>query len=136
MLPGYGKSFTVWCSPDQGTTLWPFTFVDDYIDRQYVKMRYRGYDDIWYDVKLSVKTNFASDFVLEVTPPIPPCTMVDIYRDTPKDFPIVIYGNGGTILAAESRNAAVRQSLHVLVEMTELSHRTDLECLCGCVEAV
>ena len=134
MTPGYGDSFTVWCSPDPGTILWPFTFKDNYIDRAFVRCRYLAYDGKWYPVKITPRKNFASDYVLLVEPPIPPCRMVDIYRDTPKDNPIVIYGHGGTILAAESRNAAIRQSMHVVVELKELANRADLQCLCDCVE--
>lgn len=134
MTPGYGDSFTVWCSPTPGTVLWPFTFKDGYIDKAYVRVRYKDDQGKWWPVKITPKDNFASDYVLTITPPIPPCAMVDIYRDTPKDAPLVIYGRGGTILADESRNAAVRQSMHVVVELKELANRTDLECLCDCVE--
>lgn len=133
MTPGYGDSFTVWCSPTPGTLEWPFAFKDGYIDRKFVRVRYKDYTGKWYPVPISL-SNFQSDFVLRITPAIPPCPMVEIYRDTPKDFPIVIYGNGGAILADESRNAAVRQAMHVVVELKELANRSDLECLCDCVE--
>lgn len=133
MAPGYGSSFTVWCSPTPGTILWPFKFKDDYIDRAYVRVRYQDFDGKWYPVNLHPTKSFDSDFVLRIEPVIPPCHMVDIYRDTPKDGPIVIYGNGGALLADETRNAAARQSMHVVVELKELANRTDLDCLCGCV---
>lgn len=134
MTPGYGDSYTVWCSPTPGTVLWPFTFKDGYIDKAYVRVRYKDSTGKWWPVKITPKDNFESDFVLTIDPPIPPCELVDIYRDTPKDKPIVIYGRGGTILTDESRNAAVRQSMHVVVELKELANRTDLECLCECTE--
>jgi hypothetical protein len=134
MVPGYGDSFTVWCSPTPGTVLWPFQFRDGYIDKAYVRVRYKDSEGIWWPVKITVKDNFEEDYVLRIDPPIPPCELVDIYRETPKDGPIVIYGRGGTILLDESRNAAVRQSMHVVVELKELANRTDLECLCDCVE--
>lgn len=134
MTPGYGDSYTVWCSPTPGTVLWPFTFKDGYIDPSYVKVRYQDAQGKWWPVNITPKDNFESDFVLTITPAIPPCAMVDIYRDTPKDAPIVIYGRGGTMLKDESRNAAARQSMHVVVELKELANRTDLECLCECAE--
>lgn len=133
MVPGYGDSFTVWCSPDPGTTVWPFQMKDGYISRRYVKVRYQ-LGGQWFPVKITDR-NFSAEFELTIDPPIPPCTMVDIYRDTPKDHPIVIYGNGGTILADESRNAAARQSMHVVHELVDLAHRQDLECKCECAEA-
>lgn len=133
MTPGYGDSFTVWCSPTPGTILWPFTFKDGYIDRKYVKVRYKDYDGNWYPVVITSKS-FASDYVLSISPAIPPCLMVDVYRDTPKDHPLVIYGHGGMLLADQTRNVAARQSMHVVVELKELANRTDLECLCDCVE--
>lgn len=133
MTPGYGDSYTVWCNPTPGTILWPFQFKDGYIDRAYVRVRYKDYAGKWHAVKIVPKINFSEDYMLRISPPIPPCLMVDIYRDTPKDHPIVVYGNGGTILTDESRNAAVRQSMHVVIELKELANRTDLECLCDCV---
>lgn len=135
MTPGYGDSYTVWCSPTQGTVLWPFTFLDDYIDRTCVRVRYKDASGNWFPVKITAKLNFHDDNTLTIDPPIPPCVMVDIYRDTPKDYPMVVYGRGGMILAAESRKVAIRQALHVVVELKDLAPRTDLACLCGCVES-
>lgn len=135
MTPGYGISFTVWCSPTPGTLLWPFTFSDGYLDKRYVKVRYKGYDEVWYNVVIDPETDFYDDNTLRISPVIPPCIMVDIYRDTPKDYPIVVYGNGGGVLKAESRSAAVRQSLHVIAELKELANRSDLVCLCDCRES-
>ena len=40
MTPGYGDTFTVWCSPTPGTTVWTFQFKDGFISRRYVKVRY------------------------------------------------------------------------------------------------
>jgi hypothetical protein len=99
-------------------------------------MRYKDYDGKWYPVTINPKRDFADDNTLHISPAIPPCQLVDIYRDTPKDHQLVVYGRGGMILSAESRNAAVRQAMHVIVELKELANRTDLECLCDCVEAV
>lgn len=135
MTPGYGISYTVWCSPTPGTILWPFKFEDGYISKEYVKVRYKDYDGNWYHVPVDKRAGFESDFELSIRPAIPPCLMVEIYRDTPKDYPIVVYGNGGRILAAESRSAAIRQSLHVVAELKELANRSDLVCLCKCRES-
>jgi len=126
MVVGYGDSFTVYCSPDPETTSWPFQMKDGYISRRYVKARYLM-NDQWYDVKLTDR-NFTSDFVLTFA--LPPCDVLDIYRDTPKDHPIVDYGNGGTLLLDESRNAAARQSIHVVAELVDLARRQALDCMC------
>lgn len=133
MTPGYGDSYTVWCSPTPGTVLWPFQFLDGYIDRAFVAMRYKDADGKWWPVKVT-KKDFADDNTLSISPPIPPCVMVDIYRDTTKDHSLVVYGRGGMILSAESRTVAIRQAMHVVVELKDLAPRTDLECLCECVE--
>ena len=135
MTPGYGDSYTVWCSPTPGTTVWPFVFQDDYINRDYVKVRYKDLNGNWFPVPITARQNFQDDNTLVIIPAIPPCELVDIYRDTPKDHPLVVYGRGGMILRAESRNAAVRQAMHVVVELKDLAPRTDLECLCTCVES-
>lgn len=135
MTPGYGDSYTVWCSPTPGTVLWPFQFLDGYIEEAYVRVRYKDYDGKWYNVVIDPKKNFSDANTLTITPPIPPCVMVDIYRDTPKDRPLVVYGRGGMVLTAESRNTAVRQAMHVVVELKDLAPRTDLPCLCHCVES-
>lgn len=134
MTPGYGDSYTVWCSPTPGTVLWPFVFKDGYIDKSFVAMRYKDFDGNWYPVVIDPKLDFQDDFILTISPAVPPCQMVDIYRNTPKDRPLVVYGRGGMVLTTDSRNAAVRQSMHVIVELKELANRTDLECLCDCVE--
>lgn len=134
MTPGYGDSYTVWCSPTPGTVLWPFQFLDGYIDKAFVKVRYKDANGNWFPVLLDPKINFSDAGTLTITPPIPPCELVDIYRDTPKDHPLVVYGRGGMVLTAESRNAAVRQAMHVVVELKDLAPRTDLECLCECLE--
>lgn len=135
MVPGYGDSYTVWCSPTPGTTIWPFKFVDGYIDKSFVKVRYKTPDGVWTAVKINPRTAFVDDFTLRIVPALPPCEMVEVYRDTPKDAPIVIYGYGGTLLADESRNAAARQGMHVVAELKELANRTDLECKCACEQA-
>lgn len=133
MAPGYGDSYTVWCSPTPGTIRWPFTFKDNYIDRKFVKVRYKPHGvHAWVDVAINTRTNFESDYVLKIEPPIPPCEMLEIYRDTPKDKPIVVYGFGGQLLAKETRSAAARQSMHVVVELKEAKNRLDLECKCEC----
>lgn len=134
MVIAYGDSFTVFCSPVPGTTEWPFQMKDGYISQRYVKMRYLLAGD-WYDVQLT-RSNFKAALTL-VTLPLPASvTMVDVYRDTPKDSPIVIYGNGGTILADESRNAAARQSIHVVAELVDLARRQGLDCMCEAAEEV
>lgn len=132
MLPGYGNSFTVWCSPTDGNTVWPFQFVDGYIDKTFVRARYKDFNGVWNPVKLNPRVDFVDEFTLKFA--VPPCAMVEIYRDTPKDKPIVVYGRGGMVLLDESRNAAARQSVHVVVELKEFANRSDLECLCECVE--
>jgi hypothetical protein len=134
MTPGYGDSYTVWCSPTPGTVLWPFVFKDGYIDRAFVAMRYKDFDGKWYPVKIT-KDDFVDDNTLSINPPIPPCIMVDIYRDTTKDHPLVIYGRGGMILKAESRKVAIQQAMHVVVELKDLAPRAELACLCDCLEA-
>lgn len=133
MTPAYGASFTVWCNPDPETTLWPFQFKDGYIDPAFVRMRYRDPEGLWHPVRIDPRKDFPEEFTLRIVPPVPPAVMVEVYRDTPKDTPIVIYGNGGTLLTGESRNAAVRQGMHVVVELKELANRSDLPCLCDCV---
>lgn len=134
MTPAYGDSYTVWCSPTPGTVDWPFTFRDGYISRDFVKVRYKDLNGNWFPVTIKDPTNFVDDGNLVITPPIPPCSMVEIYRDTPKNYCIVVYGNGGMFLTSQSRNAAVRQPMHVIVELKELANRADLECQCDCVE--
>lgn len=133
MLPGYGDSYTVWCSPDPGVIEWPFVFKDGYIDRAYVRMRYQDENGTWWPVNLNTRTNFKDDFTLKVA--VPPCKMIDIYRDTPKDHVLVDYGQGGMLLGSPVRRTAIRQAMHVVVELKDLAPRTDLKCLCRCVES-
>ena len=136
MTPGYGDTFTVWCSPTPGTTVWTFQFKDGFISRRYVKVRYCDILGEWHERPIDPLKNFIDDGTLRIDgPPIPPCMMVDIYRDTPKDHPIVVYKPGGNPITEEARNIAGRQSMHVVAELVNLAYRQDLPCLCECVEA-
>lgn len=128
-----GDSYFIYCSPADGTIEWPFAFKGGYIDRAFVKMRYKDTNGTWWPVKLDTKTNFKDSNTLKIS--VPPSALVEIYRETTKDHPLVVYGNGGMLLRAETRNTAIRQSMHVIVELKDLPVRDDLQCRCDCIVA-
>jgi hypothetical protein len=119
-------SYTAYCEPIIGLLTWAFNFQDGYIDKGFVKGKYL-IGGVWAPVEITIESS-----TVTLARPLPPCDAWLIYRDTPKDNPIVVYGNGGTILQDESRNVAARQSMHVLVELVDAGHLQYADCICGC----
>lgn len=123
----FAPSYTAFCEPTPGLTTWVIDFSDGYIDKAYIKAKHR-YSGKWADVK--IKSVIGNTVTLQR--PIPPSDAFVIYRDTPKDKPLVKYGYGGTVLADESRAVATRQSMHVIVELTDAGKMQHEDCICGC----
>ena len=87
----------VWLS-DGTDTVWNFQFTGGYLDKTHVKARIVSPDGLTAE---SIAINYATDFIgpfqLRVVPAIPAGYQFTIYRDTPKDLPIVNFVDGGRI---------------------------------------
>lgn len=74
---------------DGTTTVWNFSFSGGYLDKSHVKASYRSSVDgdvTQIPVTLGM---FLGPFQLNITPAIPVGNLLTIYRDTPKDLPLV-----------------------------------------------
>ena len=87
----------VWLS-DGTDTIWNFSFTGGYIDKTHVKAKMTSPDGLTTEL---VPINYSADFIgpyqLQVIPAIPAGYTFTIYRDTPKDLPIVDFQDGGRI---------------------------------------
>lgn len=78
---------------DGTTTVWNFSFAGGYIDRDHVRVQTMDKATrILTDYPIS-GANFIGDFQLELTPAIPAGLELIIYRDTPKDIPLVNFAD-------------------------------------------
>lgn len=112
-----GNSFKLWSPPSLGQSTWVFTFVGGYIDRTFVRMRYQDETETWFDVPLHKVTDFIDDNT--ITKALPGAALVEVYRATPTDHPIVDYGSGGSQFSLASQSAAARQPLHIMDELVD-----------------
>lgn len=87
----------VWLS-DGTDSLWNFSFTGGYIDKTHVKAKMTnpatGASEL---VPINYSTDFVGPYQLRIVPNIPAGYQFTIYRDTPKDLPIVNFQDGGRI---------------------------------------
>lgn len=99
-----------WVDLDGVQTVWNFTFAGSesvkYILPSHVKAYYLDEDGERVDVTIT-EDMFLDEFQLEITPAIPAsATRFVIYRDTPKDAPLVDFEGGSQVTEANlDRNA-------------------------------
>lgn len=87
----------VWLS-DGTDTLWNFQFTGGYLDKKHVKAKMTSPDGLTTElVPINYNADFIGPFQLQVIPAIPAGYQFTIYRDTPKDLPIVNFVDGGRI---------------------------------------
>lgn len=84
---------------DGVTTAWNFTFASGYIDQAHVKAFVL--DSLGDRTDLTVVPgDFIGEFQLSITPPVAVGSTLTIYRDTPKDAPLVDFADGGNLTEA------------------------------------
>lgn len=87
----------VWLS-DGTDSLWNFQFTGGYIDKTHVKAKMTSPDGLTTElVPINYNADFIGPFQLRVIPNIPAGYTFTIYRDTPKDLPLVNFQDGGRI---------------------------------------
>lgn len=123
-------SYTAFCEPTVGETVWTFSFDDGYIDKAYVKAKYQGFDLTWTELLLPQRNITGNTATLPRG--LLPCRALVIYRDTPKDKALCVYGAGGALLQDESREVAAKQSMHVIAELVDAGRIQHDDCVCGC----
>lgn len=86
-----------WLS-DGTDSLWNFSFTGGYIDKTHVKAKMTSPDGLVTElVPINYSTDFVGPYQLRVIPNVPAGYQFTIYRDTPKDLPIVNFQDGGRI---------------------------------------
>lgn len=87
----------VWLS-DGTDSIWNFSFTGGYIDKTHVKAKMTSPNGLTTElVPINYSTDFVGPYQLRVIPNIPAGYTFTIYRDTPKDLPIVNFQDGGRI---------------------------------------
>jgi Phage T7 tail fibre protein len=110
-----------WLS-DGSDAIWNFTFADGYLNRAFVKAYYKDPDDNITDIPVT-DGMFTGDFQLSVTPNVPAGYTFVIYRDTPKDAPLVNFADGARV-SEVSLDRIARQACHIAAEVLDGSGQT------------
>lgn len=101
---------------DGSTTDWNFSFAGGYIAKGHVKAYYTVGE---VKVPLSVTdAMFVSAGVLRIDPAVPDGAVLTVYRDTPKNLPLVEFQDG-TALTEPALDLMARQAVFIAAEYTD-----------------
>jgi len=103
---------------DGVTTVWNFSFSDGYLDRDYVKVQLLDKATGVVTQHPITDVNFLGDFQLTLTPAFPTGSELTIYRDTPKDAPLVNFADTAS-LTEISLDTNARQAVHIAAESND-----------------
>jgi Phage T7 tail fibre protein len=107
-----------WDSIDGVQTIWNFTFSGGYIFPDHVKAYYTNSLDVRVDVIVTPEM-LVGEFQLQVIPAIPASAKrFVIYRDTPKDLPLVDFENGAIVIERNLDRVA-KQAVFVAAEVLD-----------------
>lgn len=112
-------SQTHWGAPFDGVQVnWNFTFSGGYILPEHVKAYYLDAAGERVDIAV-VEDDLVGEFQIAIDPPVPTtATRLVIYRDTPKDEPLVDFEDGANIGEANLDRIA-RQAVFVAAEVLD-----------------
>jgi hypothetical protein len=102
---------------DGATTVWNFSFAGGYLDQAHVKAYYTDAALVRTEVAMS-PSMFVGPFQLSVVPAVPAATVLTIYRDTPKDLPLVNFADRAA-LTEEALDLNAKQAIFVAAEATD-----------------
>lgn len=115
---------------DGVTTIWDFSFADGYLDPSHVKAYTTDAIGLREDIVVT-PVMLIGEFQLQVTPALVDDLVLTIYRDTPKDAPLVDFTDeSGFSEIALDTNA--RQAVMVAAEAIDTISTSDIQ---GAVEA-
>lgn len=98
-------------------TEWNFAFENGYISRDYVKAYTLTPDAIRADIVVT-DDMFTGEFQLTISPAVPDGYTLVIYRDTPKNAPIVNYTDGAN-QSEVNLDTTARQAVHLAAEILD-----------------
>lgn len=106
---------------DGVTTIWDFSFSGGYLDQSHVKASYRTPDGEVTQITVTPGM-FVGPFQLNISPAIPAGvggdTVLTIYRDTPKDLPLVNFADKAS-LTEVSLDTNAQQAIFAAAECTD-----------------
>lgn len=114
-LEGTGDKYSIRTFDGDGSqTVWEFNFDGGFISRSHVKIFVTASDGT---ITLPVFT-WIGDSTINVTPAVATGSTLTIYRDTPKDTPMVNYTDGA-ILSELNLDRSAEQSVFAAAEMVD-----------------
>lgn len=102
---------------DGTTTVWDFSFASGYIDKSHVKAFYLDINGARTDVTVTLGM-FIGDFQLSITPALAVGNELTIYRDTPKDAPLVNFADKAVVTEA-ALDLMATQAVFVAAEASD-----------------
>lgn len=102
---------------DGVTTAWDFTFASGYIEKAHVKAYTTDSDNNRTELTIT-EANFIGDYQLSIVPPVAASDTLTIYRDTPKDAPLVDFADGSNLTEA-ALDTLARQAVFVAAEVDD-----------------
>lgn len=113
------NSQTHWGEIDGVTTLWNFTFSGGYIMPEHVKAYYIAADDTRHDIPVNPELMLLGPFQLEILPEVPAdAKRLVIYRDTPKDLPLVDFEDGARV-TERNLDRIAQQAVFIAAEILD-----------------
>lgn len=102
---------------DGTQTVWNFSFEDGYLSPSYVKAY--TVDLLGDIIQLTVvPADLIAEFQLQILPAVPANYTLVIYRDTPKDAPLVNFTDGSAVTES-NLDLISRQAIHVAAEVLD-----------------
>jgi len=98
-------------------TEWNFAFEDGYLSTDYVKAYTVDTESNRVDLVIT-EDMFTGEFQLTITPAIPNLYTLVIYRDTPKNAPIVNFTDGANV-SEPNLDQIARQAVHIAAEVMD-----------------
>ena len=103
---------------DGTTTVWNFSFAGGYIERAHVKVQLMDKVTLNIVQVPITEANFIGDFQLQLIPAFPIGAELTIYRDSPKDVPLVNFTDKAA-LTESSLDLNARQAIFVAAESSD-----------------
>jgi len=117
--PGYRYSVNEF--PGDGTTInWNIQFAGrspGYISIDHVRASIIDEDGVETPITLS-QSNFVQPTLLRIEPPVPAGSVLRVWRDTPKDEPLLDY-NDGALMTERNLDTSFAQAVYAAAEMVD-----------------
>lgn len=102
---------------DGSQTVWNFSFSGGYIDKSHVKAKYLDAARVAHQIAVTPGM-FLGQYQLNITPPIAAGSELVIYRDTPKEGPLVDFIDAASLTEA-SLDLSAKQGVFVAAESSD-----------------